>query len=151
MRSTTENRSVGRGKVDTPITVIDVLDLTIEQHFEHEVLTMKIESSKLLSSIAASILLVSLTGPASAANTNTTIQEGKINTNDTYQLGFENDNATYQQGLDNANRTRQRGMYNWNETGQFGKVNYNKTDQRLGFRRDRTEQRGRGRRGHSGE
>ncbi len=138
MRSTTENSSVARGKFDTPITEIDVLDLTIEQHLEHEVLMMKIESSKLLSSIAATVLLTSLAGPTSAMpekeeamsqNTNTTIQEGEINTNDTFQVGDSNDNATYQQGLDNANRTRQRGTYNWNETGQFGRVNFNTTDQ----------------------
>lgn len=93
---------------------------------------MKIESSKLLSSITAVALSVILAGPTSAMseNTNTTIQEGEINTNDTFQVGYGNDNATYQQGLDNANRTRQHGMYNWNETGQFGKVNYNKADQK---------------------
>lgn len=113
---------------------------------------MKIESSKLLSSIAATVLFASLAGPASAMNqnTNTTIQEGEINTNDTFQVGYGNDNATYQQGLDNANRTRQRGMYNWNESGQFGKVNYNKTDQKVwGVRHDRTGQRKHANRGYS--
>lgn len=100
--------------------------------------------SKLLPLAAA--MLVSLCGTASAANYNTTIQEGDINTNDTYQRGRYNDNATYQEGLDNANRTIQFGRKNVNATGQFGGRNLNITDQRAEFKRASHNGKGKGKR-----
>ena len=52
-------------------------------------------------------LIAAFAGIAQAANTNATIQEGRININITRQCGGSNDHATYQTGRVNINKTVQ--------------------------------------------
>ena len=85
-------------------------------------------------------LLTTFIGAAYAANSNTTIQEGKVNITRTYQCGDSNDNATYQSGKVNINHTIQTcGTSNTNQTGQFGGRNFNRTRQDQSTRQARNQ------------
>ena len=52
-------------------------------------------------------VVIALSGNAYAANTNSTVQEGRVNINITRQCDDTNDNVTYQTGKVNINRTVQ--------------------------------------------
>ncbi len=85
-------------------------------------------------------LLITFVGAASAANVNTTIQEGMVNINRTFQCGASNDNTTYQSGKVNINQTIQVCGANRNRTGQFGGRNLNRTRQDQSIQHARNHQ-----------
>ena len=90
--------------------------------------------------LLSTTLLITFVGVASAANVNTTIQEGKVNINRTFQCGDSNDNTTYQSGKVNINHTIQTCGTNSNHTGQFGGRNLNRTRQDQSIQHARNQQ-----------
>lgn len=96
-------------------------------------------SRKLVQHIST-MLLITFVGVASAANVNTTIQEGIVNINRTFQCGESNDNTTFQSGKVNINHTIQTCGTNRNQTGQFGNRNLNRTRQDQGIQQAHNNQ-----------
>jgi hypothetical protein len=97
-------------------------------------------AARKLVQLFSTTLLMTFIGVVSAANINTTIQEGRVNINRTFQCGDSNDNATYQSGQVNINHTIQACGGNRNSTGQFGQRNLNRTRQNQSVQQARNKQ-----------